>query len=580
MLKNNNVNANIFLSIFDNNHNNTYEKNISVNNLLIIWSQLKNDLKILSNKKHFYNFKYNWFLNLSFNFLTLNNKKFDYFNNDFEPKIIEKMLLSLAKTFFKKAWSWIKINKKDVYKLINKKKWQKVKWVVSEKRKFLLKNWNNKLKFNLCFKKSSHVLIKKIKKWSKNIKQFLSYDIFIKSFNKNLFNQFFFLEKIINHLWQLKRKKLQIEVEWQSFFVHIYLTQFHFFLICLSKLKIVKKCYVQNKFYNYRTKSFGRIFYLKHENNFFMGTSCNKLITNKIQNLIFIYIKPLSIFVIRKKEIVSKKVKICDYIIITVKFNKKIKILSFKYNKVFKLSNVFFKNLQKLKNETFYILRKNCKKHILIFANKKLKTIFKNLVLLFYNKIIWDDKVIYSVFYFIKNLIKKLNKTFNVRNSDFWEKSALFSLQLKDKTNLLLNESYNNINKNKCDYLKLNFLNVIILNSSLNLQKYLNNLKINTQFSVLSTHKIIKIYFYIMYTFLLNYRIAYNFDKLKSISSIIFHTCTSVLKSKYSKSKLWVYKNIFLKTKWYTIFTKNYIFKLNQKFVNRNFFFNFLKKFA
>jgi hypothetical protein len=112
-------------------------------------------------------------------------------------------------------------------------------------------------------------------------------------------------------------------------------------------------------------------------------------------------------------------------------------------------------------------------------------------------------------------------------------------LILKNKTNLLLNEYHNNItiNKNKCYYLKLNFLNIIILGSSLKLQKYLNNLKFNTSFYVLSVHKIIKIYFYIMYTFLLNYRIAYNFDKLKSISRTTLYTCTSILKNRYNKNK-------------------------------------------
>jgi hypothetical protein len=151
---------------------------------------------------------------------------------------------------------------------------------------------------------------------------------------------------------------------------------------------VVKKYHVKNKFYNYITKSSGRIFYVKYENNFFMGTNCNKLITNKIQNLISIFIKPLFIYIIKKKEIISKKIKICDYLITMIKSNKKIKILNFKYNKVFKLSYIFFKKLQKLKNETFYILKKNCKKQILTFANKNLKIIFKNIVLLFYNKII------------------------------------------------------------------------------------------------------------------------------------------------------------------------------------------------
>lgn len=574
MLKNNNVNVNTFLSIFQNNYNNTYKKNMSVNNLLIIWSQLKNDSKVIDNKKKFYNFKYNWFLNLSFDFLKLNSKS-DYLSNDFKLKIIEKMLLSFVKTFFKKTWSWIKINKKDVCKLKSKKKLNKAKCVNSEKKKLLLKIWINKSKFNICFKKSSHILMKRIKKWSKNIKQFLSYNVFTKSLNEHLFNNFFFIEKIINQARQSKQKKSQVEAGWQSFFIHIYLTQFHFLLISLSKLKIVKRCYVQNKFYNYVKKSFGCIFYAKYDNNIILGTSCNKPIISKIQNLIFIFMKLLFIFAFKKKGIVSKKVKVCHYLITKVKFNKKIKILSFKYNKIFKLSSVFLKKLQKLKNETFYILKKNCKKNILTFANKKLKIIFKTIVLLFYKKIIWDGKVIFSMFYIIKNFIKKVNKMLNVKSRYYWKEKASFKLLLKNETNTLLNEYHSFTNKS--NYLKLSFLNVIILDSSLNLQKYLNNLKASTYSSVLSSNKIIKVYYYMMYRFLLDYRIVYNFDKLKSIGYIISNSCASILKSKYSKSKLWIYKNIFIKSKWHNVFTKNYIFKLNQKCVNRNFFFNFLK---
>ena len=204
--------------------------------------------------------------------------------------------------------------------------------------------------------------------------------------NGNLFNNFFLIEKIINQIWQLNRKNLKIELEWQRLFIHIYLIQFHFFLIFLSKLKIVKKCYVQNKFYNYVKKSFGCIFYTKYDSNIIIGTSCNKLLINKIQNLTFIFMKFLSIFAVKKKGIVSKKVKVCDYLINVVKFNKKIKILSSKYNKMFKLSYTFFKKVQKLKSKAFFTLQKNCKKNTL-FANKKLKIIFKNIVLLFYKKI-------------------------------------------------------------------------------------------------------------------------------------------------------------------------------------------------
>jgi hypothetical protein len=93
------------------------------------------------------------------------------------------------------------------------------------------------------------------------------------------------------------------------------------------------------------------------------------------------------IFADKKKGIISKKVKVFDYLINIVKFNKKIKILSFKYNKMFKLCDVFLKKLLKLKSKTFSVLKKKFKENILTFANKKLKTIFKNIVLLFYKKI-------------------------------------------------------------------------------------------------------------------------------------------------------------------------------------------------
>lgn len=59
MLKNKNVNVNTFLSTLKKNHNSSYKKTMSVNNYLIIWSELKNNSKVILNKKNFYNFKYN-----------------------------------------------------------------------------------------------------------------------------------------------------------------------------------------------------------------------------------------------------------------------------------------------------------------------------------------------------------------------------------------------------------------------------------------------------------------------------------------------------------------------------------------
>ena len=118
----------------------------------------------------------------------------------------------------------------------------------------------------------------------------------------------------------------------------------------------------------------------------------------------------------------------------------------------------------------------------------------------------------------------------------YWKEKALFNQLLKDKTNTLLHE--HSSFTNKYNYFKLSFLNVIILGSSLNLQKYLNSLKISAYFSVLSDNNIIKVYYYITYKFLLDYRIVYNFDKLKSSSRILFNSCASILKSKYSKNKL------------------------------------------
>lgn len=170
-------------------------------------------------------------------------------------------------------------------------------------------------------------------------------------------------------------------------FNYIYSIQFHFLLISLSKLKIVKKCYVQNKFYNYVKKSFSCIFYVTYDSYVIIGTSCHKLLIKKIQNLICMFMKLLPISAAKKKGIVSKKLKVCNYLITLIKYNKKIKTLSLKYNKIFKLSYTFFKKLQRLKNKTLYVFKKNYKKDILIFANKKLKTLFKNIILLFYKKI-------------------------------------------------------------------------------------------------------------------------------------------------------------------------------------------------
>ena len=134
---------------------------------------------------------------------------------------------------------------------------------------------------------------------------------------------------------------------------------------------------------------------------------------------------------------------------------------------------------------------------------------------------------------------------------------------------------YHNIKKDNLKILhkkKISFTNITILGSISTFQKHLSILELEMNIFRLNNNKIIKIYFYILYKFLLYYRVVYNFDKLKVVNDIIFNNCVRILSIKNRKNKSWVYRNIFMINKWSNIFTKDYIFKFRQNFINNKLF--------
>lgn len=177
-----------------------FKKTVSVDNLLLAWSQLKSKLGMLTSAdttETLHKINHKWFESAS---KALIRGVYKYPNRrrlwipkprktDKRPltisnprvKIIEKALLNSLEPYFEGIWDWTKSTEKEIItikekKLIKSNEYKKNKngWF---KKEHFIKSIFHSSSHGFRPKRSPHSALKTIKEWAKNVVWILNYDV-------------------------------------------------------------------------------------------------------------------------------------------------------------------------------------------------------------------------------------------------------------------------------------------------------------------------------------------------------------------------------------------------------------------
>lgn len=259
-------------------NDNFFEEAVSVDKLLIAWTQLKSSPGMLSfadTQETFHKINLKWFETtnralLKGNFQYPNRRRFwvsklirtelrSLTISNPRIKIIEKALLNSIEPFFEGVWKWSE-STEEVVGNLRQKGFLHSNEYKRTKKGWFVKNWLIKPVFMPCNQgsrpgRSPHSALKIIKEWSKNVVWLLDYGIkkVFDNVNKNRLKNIFLkylnqpriwleMEKMmnagiidINFVWEIK--ELQQNSILASFLFNVYMTELDRFVTQLSSLK-------------------------------------------------------------------------------------------------------------------------------------------------------------------------------------------------------------------------------------------------------------------------------------------------------------------------------------------------------